>query len=111
MPNVIAKPFTGPDPKANKIIAAIKVVIFASRTVILAFAYPESNAWIIDFSVFNSSLILSNIRTFASTAIPTVKIIPAIPGKVNVASKIVNPYIDKFATKAVFAIKPNNLYL
>ena len=41
MPNVIAKPFTGPDPKTNKIIAAIKVVIFASRTVILAFAYPS----------------------------------------------------------------------
>ena len=44
MPNVIAKPFTGPDPNANKIIAAIKVVIFASRTVILAFEYPESKA-------------------------------------------------------------------
>ena len=42
-----------------------------------------------DFSVFNSSLILSKIKTFASTAIPTVKIIPAIPGNVNVASKIV----------------------
>ena len=37
IPKVIAKPFTGPDPKANKIIAAIKVVIFASMTVILAF--------------------------------------------------------------------------
>ena len=36
IPNVIAKPLTGPDPKANKIIAAIKVVIFASRTVIFA---------------------------------------------------------------------------
>ena len=31
-------------------------------------------------------LILSNIKTLASTAIPTVKIIPAIPGKVSVAS-------------------------
>ena len=36
IPKVIAKPFTGPDPKANKIIAAIKVVIFASKTVIFA---------------------------------------------------------------------------
>ena len=42
-----------------------------------------------DFSVFISSLILSNIKTLASTAIPTVKIIPAIPGNVKVASKIV----------------------
>ena len=33
----------------------------------------------------SSSLILSKIRTFASTAIPIVKIIPAIPGKVSVA--------------------------
>ena len=44
IPKVIANPFTGPDPKANKIIAAIKVVIFASRTVIFALEYPESNA-------------------------------------------------------------------
>ena len=33
---VIAKPLTGPEPKANKITAAIKVVILASKTVILA---------------------------------------------------------------------------
>ena len=31
MPNVIAKPFTGPDPKIKSIIADIKVVIFASK--------------------------------------------------------------------------------
>ena len=36
IPKVIAKPFTGPEPKENKIIAAINVVMFASRTVILA---------------------------------------------------------------------------
>ena len=38
IPSVIAKPFTGPDPNANNITAAIKVVIFASKTVILALA-------------------------------------------------------------------------
>ena len=32
----MAKPFTGPEPKAKSIIAAIKVVIFASNTVIFA---------------------------------------------------------------------------
>ena len=37
-------------------------------------------------SSFNSSFILSKIKTFASTAIPTVRIIPAIPGNVKVAS-------------------------
>jgi len=38
--SVIAKPFTGPDPKAKRIIAAINVVIFASRTVTFALEYP-----------------------------------------------------------------------
>ena len=37
IPKVIAKPFTGPDPKAKRIIAAINVVMLASRTVIFAF--------------------------------------------------------------------------
>ena len=64
IPKVIANPFTGPDPKANNITAAISVVIFASRTVIFALEYPVSKACIIDFSVFNSSLILSKIKTF-----------------------------------------------
>ena len=36
MPKVIAKPFIGPEPKTNNMIAAIKVVMFASKTVILA---------------------------------------------------------------------------
>ena len=36
IPNVIANPFTGPEPKAYKMIAAIKVVILASKTVIFA---------------------------------------------------------------------------
>ena len=37
IPKVIANPFTGPDPKAKRIIAAIRVVMLASRTVIFAF--------------------------------------------------------------------------
>ena len=36
IPSVTAKPFTGPDPKINKITAAINVVTLASITVILA---------------------------------------------------------------------------
>jgi len=46
---------------------------------------PPSMEALIVLPVSISSLILSNIRTLASTAIPIVKIIPAIPGKVNVA--------------------------
>ena len=37
IPRVIAKPFIGPEPNANSIIAAINVVILASNTVIFAF--------------------------------------------------------------------------
>ena len=51
IPSVIAKPLTGPDPKAKSIVAAIKVVILASRTVIFALEYPISKACIGDFSV------------------------------------------------------------
>ena len=71
-----------------------------------------SNLRIIDFSVLSSSLILSKISTFASTAIPTVKIIPAIPGKVRVASNIVKTptSINKFEIKATLAITPKILY-
>ena len=87
--------------------------MFASRTVILALAYPLSKACIIDFSVLSSSLIRSKINTLASTAMPTVKIIPAIPGNVNVASRIVRiPInINRFAINAILAINPKILYL
>ena len=36
IPSVIAKPFTGPEPKAKIIAAAMSVVILASNTVIFA---------------------------------------------------------------------------
>ena len=44
MDKVTAKPLTGPDPKANNITAAIKVVMLASKTVIFALEYPVSKA-------------------------------------------------------------------
>ena len=49
----------------------------------------------------------------ASTAIPTVSIIPAIPGKVNVAPKSVNTPINKkrLIISVRLAIIPKNLYL
>ena len=53
--------------------------------VIKALSYPASIELNGGVPFLNSSLILSNIITFASTAIPTVNINPAIPGKVNVA--------------------------
>ena len=68
---------------------------------------------ILFFSFLHSSLILSKIKTFASTAIPTVKIIPAIPGSVSVASKSVSMPIkrNKLSNNVILAIKPKTLYL
>ena len=89
--------------------AAIKVVIFASKIVVLDFVYPLSKATILLFSDFDSSLILSKINTLASTAIPIVKTIPAIPGSVKVALIIVkiDNKIIKLKINAMFAKIPN----
>ena len=68
----------------------------------------------ISFNKFYKSFnILSKIKTFASTAIPTVKIIPAIPGNVRVASNNVNTPTskNKFEINAKFAMTPKTLYL
>ena len=50
-----------------------------------ALLYPFSTALIILDPLLISSLTRSKINTLASTAIPIVKIMPAIPGKVKVA--------------------------
>ena len=86
MESVTANPLIGPEPNINNMTEAIKVVIFASKIVTIDFLKPKSKACIFEFSFLNSSFIRSKIKTFASTAIPTVKITPAIPGKVKVAS-------------------------
>ena len=60
------------------------------------------------FPLSNSSLIRSKIITFASIDIPTVKISPAIPGRVKVAcreAKIANTSTI-FQTRAKSAIVP-----
>ena len=61
---------------------------------------------------FNSSEILAKIRTLASTAIPTVKTIPAIPGKVRVAPTIDITAVTKtkLVISAKFAESPKSLY-
>ncbi len=105
----IAKPLIGPEPNWYKISAARIVVTFASIIVVIALEKPLSTADL-DFLPFsNSSLILSKIITFASTAIPTVKINPAIPGNVRVASNI--DKIDKTSIRLkinpVEAMKPD----
>ena len=89
-PKVIAKPLIGPLPKKNNTTAAIIVVTFESRIVAKALENPESIAFLKVLPLRNSSLNLSKIKTLASTAIPIDKIIPAIPGRVKVASNNFN---------------------
>ena len=106
---VIAKPCTGPVPTIYKINATIKVVKFASTIVMNALSYPDVIASKGFTLRFNSSRILEKINTFASTAIPMVRTIPAMPGKVKVADKIdiTEAIKTRFNRTAKFAIKPN----
>ena len=57
-----AKPLTGPEPNINSIKEAIKVVILASKIVTIDFLNPKSKACMLEFSLFNSSLILSKLK-------------------------------------------------
>ena len=52
IPSVKEKPFMGPDPIKNNIIAAINVVMFASRIAVLDLVYPLSKAIKLFFSSF-----------------------------------------------------------
>ena len=59
--------------------------MLASKIVESALSNPFFTASRALVVLFFSSLILSKTKTLASTAIPMVKTIPAMPGKVNVA--------------------------
>ena len=85
--NVVAKPLIGPVPNMYKTSAVRPVVIFASKIEDKALLKPSLIDCFKPFSFLNSSLTLSNINTFASTDIPIVSTIPAIPGRVKTAPK------------------------
>ncbi len=61
----------------------MRVVIWASSTVLRAFLKPASTATRMDLPAQISSLILANMITLASTAMPMDRINAAIPGKVS----------------------------
>ncbi len=84
--SVYANPFTVPEPSIISTTAAIKVVIFPSRIADSAFWNPACTALRTDLPAAISSRIRAKITTFASTAIPIPRIIPAIPGSVSVIS-------------------------
>ena len=108
--NVNAKPLIGPVPKTYKIIPVNKVVMFASIIADKApfTENPSSTDCFKPFFLNNPSLILSKIITLASTDIPMVKMIPAIPGNVNTALKDAKiPKMNKmFTARAISAYKP-----
>jgi hypothetical protein len=76
---VTANPLIGPVPNWKRKIAAIIVVTFASRIVLKAREKPAAIELKIPLPEESSSLILSKTKTLASTAIPIVNMIPAIP--------------------------------
>ena len=105
---VVANPLIGPEPNTNNIIAVSPVVMLASKIEERALLKPSAIARVFPFPLANSSLIRSKISTFASTDIPMVNTIPAIPGRVNTAFKLTNtPKISTmFSNKAMSAKRP-----
>ena len=100
--NVCANPFTVPGPSSRSTPAAIKVVTLPSTIADNALSNPLFIALLTLFPSASSSLIRAKIITFASTAIPMDRIMPATPDNVNVISK---PFSNKI-TNATYANKP-----
>ena len=87
MVSVTAKPRIAPVPKLIRKMAAIRVVRFASRIDDHALPKPETTEALTVRPLCNSSRIRSNTSTLASTAMPMVRIRPAMPGRVSAAPK------------------------
>ena len=87
---VVAKPLMGPEPNIKSMIAVKPVVMFASNIEESALLKPSAIACALPLPLSSSSLIRSKISTLASTDIPMVKTIPAIPGNVSTAPKLVS---------------------
>ncbi len=85
--SVTANPFTGPVPNKNKNAHETTVVTCVSTIVRNALLNPASSAAATPLPARHSSRTRSKISTLLSTAMPIVKMIPAIPGSVSVASK------------------------
>ena len=108
---VVANPRTALDPKKIRTTAAIIVVMFESKIVHRAFENPVETAFFGSTPALSSSLILSNMITLASTAIPTERIRPAMPVYVRVDPNPPNVaiIITRFITSAMSAIRPLQL--
>ena len=82
--SVIANPLIVPVPNIPSTRAAISVVTLPSMMADRALWKPPFTACFTDLPSASSSLIRVNMITLASTAIPTDRITPAIPGSVSV---------------------------
>src|SRR5690606_30891799 len=85
MDRVTAKPRTGPVPRQARAAAAISVVTLASRMALRALRKPTSMAARTVDPACSSSRMRSKMTTLASTAMPTDRMMPAMPGRVRVA--------------------------
>ena len=105
---VTANPRIGPVPKTNRKIAETMVVTWVSMIVTKALLKPKSTEDGMVLPSLISSRMRSKISTFESTAIPIVKMTPAMPGKVSVAPNITRAASNrtKFKIKASTALIP-----
>jgi hypothetical protein len=96
----------------NNIIATINHVKFESQIADHDCLKPIAVASLSFFHFVISTLILSNIRIFASIAIPIDNIKPAIDASVNTIQSvlIIDNTITTYKNKATEATKPHNLY-
>ena len=85
--------------------------MFESKILVKALSKPELIAVNNVRPAFNSSFVLSKIKIFASTAIPILRIKPAIPASVNVIGIALNSANKKipYIINATSAIKPGAL--
>ncbi len=106
-----AKPRTGPVPNVNSTTPAIRVVRFASAIAENAFSKPALIAAYGLMPLRNSSRMRSKIRMFASTAMPTVSTMPAIPGSDSDACSMDSSAASSttFESSTTLATRPNFL--
>src|SRR5699024_8315992 len=81
--NIVANPLTEIVPKINRSVAVSNFLIHSYKIVTKEFIQPALKESTTYLHTRNSSLILSKVKTFPSTHIPTPKINAAIPGNVN----------------------------
>ena len=89
---------------------AIRLVRLLSMMVPEALVKPASSALSAGRPFFTSSRMRSLIRILASSAVPRVSTMPAMPGRVSVASSIESAASISmmFTSSAMLANQPNN---